>query len=55
VPRKVIIDAMRDIDAGLVDTGLRSTPGLDARQRSKLVRAVPKVHRSPDLQLDDNK
>jgi hypothetical protein len=33
----VIAQAKRDLDAGLVDTDMRATPGLDAEQREKLV------------------
>jgi len=33
----VIEQAKRDIDAGLVDTDMRATPGLNARLRRKLV------------------
>lgn len=33
----VMAQAKRDIDAGLVDTDMRATPGLDAALRSKLV------------------
>ena len=33
----VIAQAKRDIDAGLVDTDMRATPGLDAVKRAKLV------------------
>jgi hypothetical protein len=33
----VIVQAKRDIDAGLVDTDMRATAGLDARRRAKLV------------------
>jgi hypothetical protein len=41
-----MLNAMRDLDAGLVDTDMRSTPGLDAKQRSKLVgREARKVRR----------
>ena len=29
--------AKRDLDAGLVDTDMRATPGLDAQRRAKLV------------------
>jgi hypothetical protein len=29
--------AKRDLDAGLVDTDLRNTPGIDAEQRRKMV------------------
>lgn len=36
-PDAVIAQAKRDIDAGLVDTDMRATPGLDAERRSKLV------------------
>ena len=33
----VIVQAQRDIDAGLVDTDMHATPGLDAARRAKLV------------------
>lgn len=33
----VIAQAGRDIDAGLVDTDMRATPGLDAQRRGRLV------------------
>jgi hypothetical protein len=36
-PDPVIVQAKRDIDAGLVDTDMRATPGLDAQRRRKLV------------------
>ncbi len=36
-PDPVIAQAKRDIDAGLVDTDMRATPGLDAKLRAKLV------------------
>lgn len=36
-PDPVIVQAKRDIDAGLVDTDMRATPGLDAERRSRLV------------------
>ena len=29
--------AKRDLDAGMVDTDMRATPGLDAQRRTKLV------------------
>ncbi len=29
--------AHRDLEAGLVDTDMRATPGLDAQRRTKLV------------------
>lgn len=36
-PDPVIVQAKRDIDAGMVDTDMRATPGLDAERRSRLV------------------
>ena len=36
-PDPVMAQAKRDIDAGLVDTDMRATPGLDAKLRAKLV------------------
>lgn len=36
-PDPVIAQAKRDIDAGLVDTDMRATPGLDAKRRAQLV------------------
>lgn len=36
-PDPVMVQAKRDIDAGLVDTDMRATPGLDAELRSRLV------------------
>ncbi|MES2952207.1 MAG: hypothetical protein V4858_27085 [Pseudomonadota bacterium] len=36
-PDPVIQQAKRDIDAGLVDTDMRATPGLDAERRERLV------------------
>jgi hypothetical protein len=36
-PDPVMQQAKRDIDAGLVDTDMRATPGLDAALRAKLV------------------
>ena len=33
----VMVQAKRDIDAGLVDTDMRATPGLDAKRRAQLV------------------
>lgn len=36
-PDPVMVQAKRDIDAGLVDTDMRATPGLDAKLRAKLV------------------
>lgn len=36
-PDPVIAQAKRDIDAGLVDTDMRATPGLDATLRARLV------------------
>jgi len=37
LPDPVIAQAKRDIDAGLVDTDMRATPGLEAILRAKLV------------------
>lgn len=42
-PDGVMRQAKRDLDAGLVDTDMRATPGLDAARRERL---VP----TPDLQ-----
>jgi hypothetical protein len=36
-PDPVMQQAKRDIDAGLVDTDMRATPGLDAALRAELV------------------
>jgi hypothetical protein len=36
-PDPVIVQAKRDIDAGMVDTDMRATPGLDAALRAQLV------------------
>jgi hypothetical protein len=36
-PDPVMQQAKRDLDAGLVDTDMRATPGLDAALRAKLV------------------
>lgn len=36
-PDPVMAQAKRDIDAGLVDTDMRATPGLDANRRTTLV------------------
>jgi len=33
----VMVQAQRDIEAGLVDTDMRATPGLDAERRAQLV------------------
>jgi hypothetical protein len=37
-PQRKIVQAQRDIEAGQVDTDMRATPGLDAPQRSRLVK-----------------
>ena len=37
VPDSVISQAKRDIEAGMVDTDMRATPGLDAELRERLV------------------
>jgi hypothetical protein len=36
-PDPVIAQAKRDLDAGMVDTDMRATPGLDAKLRARLV------------------
>lgn len=36
-PDPVMVQAKRDIDAGMVDTDMRATPGLDAELRARLV------------------
>ncbi len=37
VPDSVVSQAKRDIEAGMVDTDMRATPGLDAELRERLV------------------
>lgn len=36
-PDPMMQQAHRDLEAGLVDTDMRATPGLDAQRRTKLV------------------
>lgn len=36
-PDPLMVQAKRDIDAGMVDTDMRATPGLDAKLRGRLV------------------
>ncbi len=36
-PDPMIAQAKRDLDAGMVDTDMRATPGLDAELRKKMV------------------
>ena len=36
-PDPVMAQAKRDLDAGMVDTDMRATPGLDAKRRARLV------------------
>lgn len=36
-PDPLMVQAQRDIEAGLVDTDMRATPGLDANRRARLV------------------
>jgi hypothetical protein len=36
-PDPLMVQAQIDIDAGLVDTDMRATPGLDAQRRARLV------------------
>ena len=38
LPRPEMRQAQRDLDAGLVDTDLHATPGLDAERRRQLLR-----------------
>lgn len=40
-PDPIIEQARRDIAAGLVDTDMRATPGLDAERRAGLVPGTP--------------
>lgn len=59
-PDPVIEQAHRDIDAGLVDTDMRATPGLDAARRDAMVPvksvgpgpqpAAPATDRQPTVQ-----
>ena len=37
LPDPLMIQAKRDIEAGLVDTDMHATPGLDAKRRARLV------------------
>lgn len=36
-PDPLMVQAHRDIEAGMVDTDMRATPGVDAQRRAKLV------------------
>lgn len=36
-PDPLMLQALRDLDAGQVDTDMRATPGLDAERRNDLV------------------
>jgi hypothetical protein len=36
-PDPSMAQAKRDLDAGMVDTDMRATPGLDAKRRARLV------------------
>ena len=36
-PDPLMVQAKKDIDAGMVDTDMRATPGLDAQRRASLV------------------
>lgn len=36
-PDPMMVQAQRDLDAGLVDTDMHATPGLDAQRRTRLV------------------
>lgn len=42
-PDPVIEQAAKDLADGQVDTDMRSTPGLDAQQRERLVRPPPRA------------
>ncbi len=48
-PDPVIVQAKRDLDAGMVDTDMRVTPGLDAERREELnpMPASPEGQASP--------
>jgi len=46
-PDPVMRQAKRDIDAGLVDTDMRATPGLDAGRRRNLVSTPPSIAAGP--------
>ena len=37
VPDPLMVQTKRDIDAGLVDTDMHATPGLDAKRRARLI------------------
>ena len=39
-PDPLTVQAKRDIDAGLVDTDMRATPGLDAKLRDRMVQGT---------------
>src|SRR6187402_1351725 len=43
----VMRQAKRDLDAGLVDTDMRATPGLDAGRRRNLVSTPPSIAAGP--------
>lgn len=45
-PRKVMNQARKDLEAGLVDTDMRATPGIDAERRDRLV-PTPTSPRKP--------
>lgn len=36
-PDPVIVQALHDLEAGMVDTDMRQTPGLDAQRRRRMV------------------
>lgn len=47
-PDPVIVQAKKDLDAGMVDTDMRVTPGLDAARRKAMV-STPLPQRSAGL------
>ncbi len=50
-PDPVMVQAKKDIDAGLVDTDMRATPGLDAALRARLVPGTRDPHgEAPDVE-----
>jgi hypothetical protein len=44
-PQPEIAQAKRDLDAGLVDTDMHATPGLDAQRRARAVPAPAPARR----------
>jgi len=46
-PDPKIVQAKQDLDAGMVDTDMHATPGLDAATRKKMVPGPGGKHRQP--------